>query len=103
MEDPIREGGPFFDREEIPCTRYCHDGENERVREALNIAYGYAVAKVGWRKVEKEFLCLLSLHDYRGVLKVHYERPLSPLLVEALNEAWERCDECDVIYIPATT
>lgn len=102
MQNFVGEYTLVFDRRKIPCTRYDEDGDNERVREALNIAFGYAVAKVGGIGAEREFHCLQSIHDYKGILKVHYERPLSPLLVEAINEAWTQCDETEIIYYPAT-
>lgn len=102
MQDFVREISKAFDRDAIKCTRNDHDGDNDRVRAALNIAYGYAIAKVGRIIADREFHCLYSIHDHKGELTVYYNFKLSPLLVEAMEEAWEACCEPEIRFVPAT-
>lgn len=76
----------WFLAEEIPCTRYPHDQENnQRVRETLV----YACALAG-EKADQMLKHLRSLHDYEGRLTVTCGPGCEgeEYLKECLTKAW---------------
>lgn len=88
----------LWDRE-IPCTR--EDSGSYRVAMVLGVAWGYSLGKHGREKTVEIFKEIQALHDHKGTLYVVYASgPLSPLVVEAINDAWMECHEYVVEFVP---